>query len=101
MNMRRPPAVYPVSERVGARFDGAEEIVTVVVSQHPAAAAEVGADWRDVGVVPLTVASARIGLPDFDKGIADRASIAVQDITMDDRLFADRLARFCVVKNEI
>src|ERR1700747_3120937 len=101
MDMSRPPAVNSVAERIGAGFDGTKEIVAVLVGQHTAAAAEVGVDGSDVGVVPMTVASAGIGLPDFDKSIADRASIAVEDITMNNGLFADRLAGFGVVKDEI
>src|SRR5215471_1741450 len=101
MDMSRPPAVDPVAERVSAGFDGTEEIVAVVVSQHSAAAAEVGIDRSDMSIVAMAVASARIRLPDLHEGIADRTPVAVQNITMDDDLFVDRLASFGVVENEI
>src|SRR5215475_5975984 len=101
MDVGCPPAVDPVAERIGAGFDGTKEIVTIVVSQRSTAAAEVGIDRSNVGVVAMAIASTRIGLPDLDKCIADRAPIPVQDITVDDNLLADRLARFCVVENEI
>src|SRR6516162_6697013 len=101
MDVGWPPAIDPIAERVGTRFDGTEEIVAAVVRQHPTAAAEVRVDRSNIGVITMAVASARIGLPYLDQGIADRLSVAVEDMTMNDDLFTDRVTGLGVVKNEV
>src|SRR5215471_15895167 len=101
MDVGWPPAIDPIAERVRTRFDGTEEIVAVFVRQHPTAAAEVRVDRSNIGVVTMAVASAGIGLPHLDQGIADRLSIAVEDMTMNDDLFTYRGACLGVVKNEV
>src|SRR6516162_2038810 len=58
MDVGWPPAVDPIAERVGAWFDGTEEIVAAVVRQHPTAAAEVRVDRSNICVVTMAVASA-------------------------------------------
>src|SRR5258708_36221926 len=99
--MGRTPAVDTIAKRIGARLDRAEEIITIVVRQHPAAAAEVGIDRRNVGVVAMAIAAAGVGLPDLDESIADRMAIAVDDVAMNDGLLADRLAVRGVVSGEV
>src|ERR1700735_2971173 len=101
MDVSRTPAVDAIAEGIGARLDGTEEVIAVVVRQQPSAAAEIRIDWRDVGVVTMAVAAASIGLPDFDQRVGDRAAIAVQHVTVNDGLLADRRTGLGVVQDQI
>src|SRR6267154_611053 len=101
MDMGRPPAVDAIPERVGAGLDGPEEVIAPVIGQHPAAATEIRIDRRDIGVVAVAVASAGIGLPDFNERVGYRLAVAVEDIAVDDRLLADRLALLGIIEDEI
>jgi hypothetical protein len=49
----------------------------------------------------MTIATAGIGLPHFDEGIGYRPAIAVEYVAVDDRLFADGLAMFGIIEDEI
>src|SRR4051812_23623522 len=99
--MGRAPAVDAIAEGVGARLDGAEEIIAVVVGHGAAAAAEIGIDRCDIGVVAMTVTAAGIGLPDLDQRVANGAAVAVEDMAVDDGLFTDRLAVLGVVQEQV
>src|SRR6476620_9010531 len=101
MNVSRPPAVDAIPKRVCAGLDRAEEVIAALIGQHPAAAAEIRVDRRDIGVVAVAVASAGIGLPYLDERVGYRLSVAVEYVAMDDRLLADRLALFGIIDDEI
>src|SRR5450755_461159 len=101
MNVSRSPAVDTVPERIRARLDRSEEIVTAFVGQHSAAAAEIGIDRRNIGVVAMTVASAGIGLPHFDESVGYGVAVAIENVAVDDRLFADRFAILGIVEDEV
>src|SRR5690349_15618573 len=101
MDVGRPPAVDAISKRICARLDRPEEVIAPLIGQHPAATTEVRVDRRDIGVVAVTVASAGIGLPYLDERVGYRLAIAVEYVTVNDRLLADRLALFGIIEDEI
>ena len=101
VDVGRPPAVDAVAEGIGARLDGAEEIIAVVVGQHPAATAEIGIDRRNVGVVAMPIAAAGVGLPDLDQRISYGTAVAIENMAMNDGLLADRLAVLGVVQDKV
>src|ERR1700730_608018 len=97
----RPPAVDAIPKRVCAGLDLPEEVITALIGEHPTAATEIRVDRSDIGVVAVAVASAGIGLPYFDKRVGHRLAIAVEHVAVDDRLFADGLALFGIIEDEI
>src|SRR4051794_5124842 len=101
MDVGRPPAVNAISKRICARLDRPEVVIAPLIGQHPAAATEIRVDRRDIGVVAVTVASAGIGLPYLDERVGYRLAIAVEYVTVNDRLLADRLALFGIIEDEI
>src|ERR1700738_3253573 len=101
MDVSRSPAVDAIPKRVCAGLDRPEEVVALLIGQHPAAAAEIRVDRSDIGVVAVAVASAGIGLPYFDERVGYRLAIAVEHVAVDDRPFADRLALLGIIEDEI
>src|SRR6266478_9386389 len=101
MDMGWPPAVDVIAKRISARFDRSKKVITVLVSQHSPAAAEIRVYRRDIGVVAMAIASTRIRLPHLDERIGHRATVAVENVAVDDGLFADRFAGLGVVMDQI
>ncbi len=101
MNMRRTPVAYLVAPRIGAGLDSAETIVAVFVGQHPSAAAKVRVDRRQVLIFLMPVASARVGLPDFDQRIFHWSAKSIANVAVDDYPFANRQAVFGVVEDQV
>ena len=101
VDVRRPPGVDEVAERVGAGLHGAESVVAIGVGHHPAAAAEVGVDGGQIGVVDVAVAPAGVGLPDLDQGVRHAAPVLVPHPAVDDRPFPDGFAAVGVVAHEV
>jgi hypothetical protein len=101
MDVGWPPAVDAIPKGVCAGLDRSEEVIAPLIGQHPTAATEIRVDRSDIGVVAVAVASAGIGLPYFDKRVGYRLAIAVEYVAVDDRLFADRLALFGIIEDEI
>jgi len=66
----------------------------MLVCQHPAAAAEIRVYRRDISVVSMAIASTRIRLPHFDERVGYRATVAIENVAVDDGLFANRFAGF-------
>ena len=69
----------------------------MLVCQHPAAAAEIRVYRRDISVVSMAIASTRIRLPHFDERVGYRATVAIENVAVDDGLFANGVAGFGVV----
>src|SRR5690348_13995721 len=90
--MRGTPGVVVVAPRIRARLDSDEPIAPLAVCQDAPAAREVGIERRIVRVVPVPVASGRVGLPDLDQGLRDGAAVLVQHATGDDDALTQRLA---------
>ena len=101
MDMSGAPAIDIVAPGIGAGLHGAEVVVSGRIRQRAAAAAEIGIDRREIGVLLVPVASAGIGLPYLDERVGYRLAIAVEYVTVNDRLLADRLALFGIIEDEI
>ena len=90
VNMRRTPVADLIAPGVRARLDGAKTVIPVVVGQHPAAAAKIGIDRRQILILLVTIAPSRIGLPYLDQGVAHRRPEGIAHISMHDDPLADR-----------
>src|ERR1700704_2372267 len=101
MDVGRPPTVDAIAKRIGARLDGPKEVIAVLIRDHPAAAAEIGIDRRNISIVAMTIAAAGIGLPHLDKRIGHRPAVAIEHMSVDDGLFADRLTLLGIVEDEV
>ena len=76
-------------------------VVAVLVGDRAAAAAEIGVDRREVGVVLVAVAAAGIGLPELDQRVRHAAAVLVQHPAVHDDALADRLAGLGVVQDQV
>jgi hypothetical protein len=101
MDVSRPPAVNAISKRVRTGLDRPEEVIAPLIGQHPTTAAEIRVDRSDIGVVAVAVASAGVGLPYLDERVGYGLAIAVEYVAVDDGLFADCLALFGIIEDEI
>src|SRR6266404_9072096 len=101
MDVSWPPAVDVIAKRISARFDRSKKVITVLVSQHSPTAAEIRVYRRDIGVVAMAIASTRIRLPHLYVRVGHRLTVAIDNVAVDDGLFADRCAGFGVVINQI
>src|SRR6266478_5638014 len=101
MDMGWPPAVDVIAKRISARFDRSKKVITVLVSQHSPATAEISVYRRDIGVVAMAIASTGIRLPHFDERVGHRLTVAIENVAVDDGLFADRFTGFGVIIDQI
>src|SRR5258706_8327189 len=101
MDVGWPPAVDVIAKGISARFDRSEKVIAMLVCQHPAAAAEIRVYRRDISVVSMAIASTRIRMPHLDERVGHRATVAIENVAMDDGLFANRFAGFGVVMDQI
>ena len=77
VDVRRPE---DADQGVRDRLDGAEIVIAVLVAQRAPAAAEVGIDRSQIGVLLVAIAAGGIGLPDFDQRVSNRRAGAVIDM---------------------
>src|SRR5438128_191194 len=101
MDVGWPPAVDVIAKGISARFDRSKKVIAVFVSQHSPAAAEIRVYRRDIGIVAMAIASTRIRLPHLDERVGHRLTVAIENVAVDDGLFANRFAGFGVVINQI
>src|SRR6476620_12754681 len=101
MEVSWPPAVDVIAKVISARFDRSKKVITVLVSQHSSTAAEIRVYRRDIGVVAMAIASTRIRLPHLDERVGHRTTVAIENVAVDDGLFANRFAGFGVVMDQI
>ena len=99
MDMRRTPVAGLVAPGVGAGFDGAKTVIAVFIGKHPAAAAKVRVNRRQILIFFMPVATASIGLPDFHQRIFHRSAESIAHVTVDDDPLADRQAFFGIVQD--
>src|ERR1700722_12272499 len=101
MNMRRPPGVDMVTKRVGTGLDGTERIVSVLVGDHAAAAAEIWIDRGKISIILVPVSSAGVGLPHLDQRVGNAAAVFVHDSAVNDGAFADRFACLGIIQDHV
>src|SRR5580658_438390 len=101
MDVSGAPAVDEVSKRVRAWLDCSEKIMTVIVSDHSSAAAEIRIDRRFESIVPVAIATAGVGLPNLDESSRNRTSVFIQHEAVNDNALPNRVAVFRVVKNQV
>src|SRR6185437_8251915 len=92
MNMRRTPGVMVISPRIRTGLDGDESVVAGSVRLRAARSGKIRIQRRRMLVAHMDVAAAGIGLPKLDQRIRNAPAILIQDMTMDDDAFAERLA---------
>src|SRR5260370_1214802 len=101
MDVGWAPGVDVIAKGILARFDGSKKEITVLVSNHRPAAAEIRVYRRDIGIVAMAIASTRIRLPHLDERVGHRLTVAIENVALDDGLFANRFAGFGVVMDHI
>ncbi len=101
MDVRRPPAIDVVAPRIGPRLHRAEIVVARLIGQRAAAAAEIGIDRREIGVLLVPVATAGIGLPELHQRVRHAAPGLVQHAAMHHDPFADGIAVLGVVADQV
>jgi hypothetical protein len=92
VNVGGPPGVRMVAPWVGARLDGHETVITVLVRDRASGAGEVRVKRSWVIVLAMPVAPRSVRLPQLDERVGDRAAIFVQDAAGDDDALSDRFA---------
>src|SRR5215470_4838548 len=91
--MGGPPGVRVIAPRIGARLDGNETVIAVIVRHRTSGAGEVRVKWGWVIVVVVPIAARCVALPQLDERVGNRAGIFVHNPAGDDDAFADRLPR--------
>jgi len=89
--MRRTPRVVMIAPRIRARLDGGEAIDAVAIGHDPAVAGKMRVERRLVEIHRVRVAAGRVGLPNLEERIGNRAAILVEDAATDDDPLANRL----------
>src|SRR5579883_1565567 len=92
MDVGRTPSVVMIEPGIRARLDGDEAIGAVLIGQGAAGATEIRVQRRRMLIVDVSVATRRVGLPDLDEGVGNRASVAVEDAPTDDDALAERFS---------
>src|SRR5262245_21757160 len=93
MNVRGPPCVGVIEPGVGARLYRDETVAPLAVGQCPAGPREIWIERRGVAVDTMCVSAGGIGLPDFHECIRNRPAVLIQDTSLHDDPFAERLTR--------
>src|SRR5207249_4191400 len=86
-----PPPVEGVVPGIGARSDGEETVLALLVGERAPRAGEVGIERRIVLVLAVQVAPGRIALPELDQRLRNRPAIAVEQPPGEDDALAQRL----------
>ena len=87
--MGGPPVVHLVGPGIGTRLDRAKEVVAIIVGHGPPTAAEIGVHRRQVVVLFVPIASARVCLPDFYQRVAHGLRVLIQNAAVQDDPLAD------------
>lgn len=95
------PAVDVVAPGVGAGLDRAIEVVAVFVGETAPATAEIWINGSDVSVIAVAIATSGVGLPDLDKRAGDGAAVLVLDVAVYDDAFANGVAGFGVIFDQV
>src|SRR6185369_1640435 len=90
VNMGRPPRVVVIAPRVGAGSEGEKPILAALVGEHAAGAGEIGIERGVVLIDVVDVASAGVGLPDFEQGVGYRPAGVIENPAGHDDALADR-----------
>ena len=81
-----------VGPGIGARLDRHEAELPFGVGERAARAGKIRVQRRGVLIALVRVAARRVGLPDFDERVRNRAAILVDHASLDDDPLAERLA---------
>jgi hypothetical protein len=101
MNVGWPPIVDAVRPWIGAGLDGAKPVAPFLVRDHASAAAEIGIEGSQIGLLPVAIAPACIGLPELHQSVVHGTGVFVQHAAIDDDALADRVSGFGVVADQI
>ena len=92
MDVGRSPRIVMVAPGIGARLDGDEPVIAFAVGLCASGAGEVRIERRRMLVANMDIASAGIGLPEFDQCVGHAASVFIQHMAMHDDALSDRFA---------
>src|SRR5713226_5301674 len=101
MNMRGTPGIDGIAPGIGAWLDRVKMVTPFGIGNRAATAPEVRIDRREIGVPLVSVATTRIRLPDLDECCWYWSVGLVQHTTVHDNAFANWIAGFGVIANEI
>lgn len=87
--MRGAPSVVVIFPGVFAGADGEEPVAALRVGEEAAFAGEIGIERRAALIESVEISAGGVGLPDFDEGVWNWASIFVQDLSANDDAWAD------------
>ena len=91
VDVRRPPRVRVIPPRVCAGLDRREAVPALAVGEAAAGAGEVRIEWCRMPVDLMAVAPGCVGLPHLDERASQRASVLVDDASVDEDALAERL----------
>ncbi|MNS73511.1 hypothetical protein D3C72_1069540 [compost metagenome] len=100
--MGRPPVIDAVRPGISARLDGLEPVITVLVRDRAADAAEIRIDGGEIGFLLVAIPPAGIGLPEFHERVIHAAAALVQYPAVNQNARANgHLAGAGIVEDEI
>ena len=102
VDMSWSPVIHPVRPGIGAWFDCLEGVKPVFICYRSAASAKVGIKRSDVTFFFMAVASASIGLPEFEQRASNADPALIQHPAMDQNPLANcHFARLGEVDDQI
>src|SRR3954452_8791938 len=101
MNMRRPPGIDMITERIRAGLDRTKGIIAVLIGDHAPAPPEVRVDRRKIGIVLVPIAPTGVRLPYLHKRTRRATTGSVQHPAMHDDPLADWLTGLGIVLDKV